>query len=345
MNRDPKHFHVMALLFLATFVGLNVNAQNTPNAIGKDIIVTTASAEQIGRPLRVTSISFSNRKLEEITAIVDTEGAKGADIIALPETWRGQKQPETLDGPTIQAMAALARKHHTYIVCPIDRQDGTKRLNSSVLLDRDGNVVSVYDKVYPFWSEYDVKPPVDVGLDAPVYQAEFGRVGMAICFDANFPEVWKRLADQGAEIVIWSSAYSAGTTLQAHALMCHFYIVTSTWKGDCIVYDITGEQMLYEKRDGVNVSRVTLDLDRGIYHEDFNVSKRDRLLKEHKEDILLEKEMKREAWFVLKAKRPGVSARQLARQYGLEELRDYINRSRREIDKRRGWRFAEKDRR
>ena len=46
--------------------------------------------------------------------------------------------------------------------------------------------------------------------------------------------------------------------------------------------------------------------------------------------------MEREKWFVLKAKKPGVSARELARQYGLEELRDYIERSRQEIDQMRG---------
>lgn len=210
-----------------------------------------------------------------------------------------------------------------------------------MLLDRAGKVVCVYDKVFPYWSEYDLKPAVTPGLEAPVHQADFGRIGMAICFDANYPEVWKRMADQGAELIIWPSAYSAGTTLQAHALINHFYIVTSTLRRDCIVYDITGEELLYEKHKDINISRITLDLDRGIYHKDFNVPKRDRLLKEHAEDVMMEKELDREAWFVLKAKRPGVSARQLARQYGLEELRDYINRSRREIDKMRGWKFSE----
>jgi hypothetical protein len=183
-----------------------------------------------------------------------------------------------------------------------------------------------------------------VGREAPVYQADFGRVGMAICFDANFPEVWKRLADQGAELVIWPSAYSAGTTLQAHALVNHFYIVTSTLCGDCIVYDITGKEILYDKNKDVNVSRITLDLDRGIYHQNFNIARRDKLLAEHGEDVMQEMWMDREQWFVLKARRPGVSARALARQYGLEELRDYVNRSRREIDKMRGWPFVDKTR-
>ena len=303
--------------------------------------VASETAEPAGRRVRVVSISFSGKSLEEIAEVVDEEGSRGADIIALPETWRGNNS-ETLDGPTIRTMSALARKHRTYIVCPIDRKEGDKRLNSAVLIDRSGEVACIYDKVYPYWSEFDLKPPVDVGVEAPVYETDFGRVGMAICFDSNFPEVWKRMADQGAELVIWPSAYSAGTTLQAHALANHLYVVTSTGKRDCIVYDITGEEILYEQSDDINVSRVTLDLDRGIYHEDFNMPKLKKLLDERGGDVMLEKQMRREAWFVLKAKRPGVSARELARQYGLEELRDYIDRSRRDIDKMRGWTFAEK---
>ncbi|MGH2530747.1 MAG: carbon-nitrogen hydrolase family protein [Thermomicrobiales bacterium] len=297
----------------------------------------------IGRPVRIVSFSFKGKSLAEIVGVVDQEGARGADLVALPETWQGQgDNPESGDGPTIAAMSALARKHRTYIVCPLDRMDGERRLNSAVLLDRDGRTVGIYDKVYPYWSEFDLEPAVAIGGEIPVYQADFGRVGLAICFDVNFPDVWKRLADQSAEIVIWPSAYSAGTTLQAHALMNHFYIVSSTQDGDCIVYDITGEQMLYERNDGINISRVTLDLDRGIYHENFNIEKRDRLLKERGQDVIQESHLWREQWFVLKAKRPNVSARELAREYGLEELRDYVNRSRREIDDLRARQVGEK---
>ncbi len=303
-----------------------------------------AELRPIGRPVRILSLSFNDKPLEVIRDVIDTEAARGVDLVILPETWRGQKDDtmETLDGPTINAMSTLARKHRTYIVCPIDRKDGDRRMNSAVLLDRSGKVVFVYDKVFPYWSEFDHKKKVDLGASAPVYQADFGRIGLAICFDVNFPEVWKRLADQGAELVVWPSAYSAGSTLQAHALNQHFYIVSSTWVRDCIVYDITGEQILYQKSKDINATHVTLDLDRGIYHQNFNIPKRDKLLKEHNEEVEQEEHLEREQWFVLRARRPGVSARELARQYGLEELRDYINRSRREIDAMRGWAFSEK---
>jgi hypothetical protein len=98
--------------------------------------------------------------------------------------------------------------------------------------------------------------------------------------------------------------------------------------------------MHYSKSKHVNVATVTLDLDRGLYHENFNLAGRDKLLKEHAADIEQDRSLELEQWFVLRAKRPGVSARRLAKEYGLEELRHYLDRSRRSIDKRRGWEFA-----
>ncbi len=296
----------------------------------------------VGRPVRVASIGFSPRPVEKILPLVEKEAAQGTDLIVLPETCTGQERPETLEGTTVKAMSELAAKYHTYIAFAMDRTEGDKRLNSVVLLDREGKVTGIYSKVFPFWSEYDLKPPVNVGEEAPVFQADFGKVGFAICFDANYPEVWQRLGDQGAELVLFCSAYSAGMSLQAQAITNHYYIVSSTMRADCHVYDITGELLVYEKSSDINVTRVTLDLDRCIFHQDFNMRQREKLLKEHAGDIVQEKWLDREAWFVFKAKRPGVSARTLAHDYGMEELRDYVARSRYQIDQKRGWPFAEK---
>lgn len=303
------------------------------------------AAPSLGRPARIVSIGFEGGKgiaLERIAKHVDEEAARGADLIALPELCRGldSSSEEPLNGPTVTAIAALAAKHRTYIAVPIDRRDQQKRLNTVVLLDRAGHVACLYDKLFPYWSEYTVHPPVSPGKAAEVFQADFGRIGFATCFDANFPEVWKRLAEQNAEVVIWPSAYSAGISLQAHAINHHYYIVSSSATPDCLVYDITGERLLYESSKEMNISRVTLDLDRGIYHQNFNLGKLEKLLKERSQDVAQEKWMGMEQWFVLKAKRPGVSARAVAQQYGLEELRHYIARSRAAIDQMRGWEFA-----
>src|SRR5690606_19209402 len=217
-------------------------------------------AQSMGRAVQIVSIGFAPKTqgYEQVIHWVDKEARQGSDVIILPETWRTQdREPETLDGPTVSRLSEVARRHSTYIVCPIDRKDGSLRLNTAVLLDRQGAIAGLYDKVYPYWSEYDLEPTVNVGQHVPVVHTDFGRVGMAICFDVNFPEVWQRLADQDAEVVLWPSAYSAGRSLQAHAINHHYYIVTSSYTPDCIVYDITGEEIFYEKGDTVNVSRVT----------------------------------------------------------------------------------------
>jgi beta-ureidopropionase len=302
------------------------------------------TTEKIGRPVRVVSLCFKNQDFNKIIKMVDEEGAKGTDIIVLPETWRGQVNPEKIDGETISTLSKLAKKHNTYILSPIDRMNGKDRLNTAVLIDRQGKVVFTYDKVFPYWSEFDLaKGPVSPGSNGEmVYDTDFGRIGVGICFDSNFPEVWQALRDKGAELVLWPSAYSAGAQLQAYALMHHYYIVTSTYTRDCQVYDITGERILDEKSDDVTVARITLDLDRSIYHENFNIGKRDKLLKDHGDEVEQEVFMDREQWFVLRAKKSGVSARALAKQYQLEELTDYQDRSRTEIDKKRGYDFAKK---
>lgn len=294
-----------------------------------------------GRPVRVVSIGLrNNASIETACGLVSEEGAKGADLIVLPETWRGDPKPlDTAEGPALPRLAELAKQYHCYIVCPLYRMREGKRLNTAFLLDRSGQRVGEYNKVFPYWSEFDLEPPASVGEAAPVFDTDFGKLGIAICFDANFPEVWQALADGGAELVVWPSAYSAGTQLQAHALNHHFYIVTATLIPDCLVYDLTGERLLYEKGGKSNVSRITLDLDRGIYHQNFNMEGRAKLLKDHPGEIAEERWLEQEQWFVLKAIRPGVSARALAKEHGMEELRDYKNRSRREIDRMRGWTF------
>jgi predicted amidohydrolase len=318
--------------------GLNAKAERPKDGWPKD-----GWNDGLGRPVRVASIGYKPHiPLERIAALVDEQGARGTDVILLPETCRGQDQSseEALHGATVTALSALAKKHRTYVACPIDRKDGSRRLNSIVLLDRSGQVACIYDKAFPYWSEFDLQPAVAPGEAAHVYQADFGRLGLATCFDVNFPEVWKQLSDRGAELVVWPSAYSAGVSLQAHAINHHYYIVTSSQTPDCIVYDITGERLLYESAQDVNLSRVTLDLDRVLFHENFNLDKRDKLLNEHGHEVAQEQWLRLEQWFVLRANAKGISARELSRSYGLEELRHYLDRSRVAIDQRRGWEFA-----
>ena len=109
-----------------------------------------------------------------IVDVVAREGERGVDLIALPETWTNQhlNQPETLDGPVIAAMSERASTR------PISSAHSTARTasgasSSAVLVDRAGEVAGIYDKVYPYWSEFDLLPAVAIGSEAPVFETDF----------------------------------------------------------------------------------------------------------------------------------------------------------------------------
>ena len=294
--------------------------------------------EKTDRTVKITSIGFSQRPLDEFIHIIDGEGKNSCDLIILPEACTGNDIEGNLDCNSVKRISEIAAKHKIYIVFPIYRSDEkNERLNSSILIGRKGEICCVYDKIYPFWSEFELDPPCAIGSEAPVFETDFGKVGMAICFDANFPEVFNRLSLSGAEIVLWSSAYSAGRSLQAHAINHNYIIVTSTLRSDCIVYDITGEEIYYQRTvDDVNISRVTLDLDRCVFHFDYNLGKREKLLKDYEGKIESDTWHDRESWFTLKSVVPGISAKKIAAEYGIEELPAYKKRSLIEIDKMRG---------
>lgn len=285
----------------------------------------------IGRPVRILTICFpvGSQNLTTLTKIILDAADSDLDLIVLPEYWQGQDSStlERIDGESVCTLSAIAKRLNCYLVTPIDCLRESGRFNTSVVIGRSGEIVGFYDKHFPYWDEFDIEPPVVPGRYIPVFELDFGNVGIATCFDINFPEVWNALATGGAEIVVWPSAYSGGRALQAHATNHHYYIITATHTGDTQLYDITGEKLLDTYNEKLNISHVEIDLDRGIYHENFNMGKLSSLIDERGEDLAIENRLEREQWFVLRATRPNISVRELARSYGLEELRNYVARS------------------
>jgi len=287
-----------------------------------------------GRPVKVAAIPIGydgdhDQKLAQAIDLLETAGEKGVDIACLPEEFAGRKA-EPIPGPTTEAVAALARKHHMWIVCPIREQAGDEQYNTAVLLDREGKVAGYYRKVFVFWGE---------GLQASregvkVFQTDFGRIAILTCFDANFDEVWQEAERKGAEIVLWPSAYGGGMPLRGYSMIHNYCIVPVGW-GTLI--DQFGRSAAGAERPREKLSIATFDLDLTIIHQDFTGPKVAKLLQEHPGEVekVPDIAVDGENWTVLRSMKAGVRVRDLCARYGIETLREYRHRSRDEINLRR----------
>jgi len=291
-----------------------------------------------GRQVRVAAIciGFGGDHDEKLKLAVDhlhTAGKEGVDIACLPEEFAGTGA-EPIPGPTTQAIARLARQYHMYVICPIREQAGDEQYNTAVLIDRQGQIVGQYRKVFVFWGE---------GLHcsregAKVFDTDFGKIGLLTCFDLNFPELWQQCNALDADIVFWPSAYSGGAPLNAYAILYHYYVVPV---GVGNIIDVTGETLedVQQPRDKQFVA--TLDLDRSFIHSDFHREKVNKLLAEHGDEIKAERgppasgSDPRAPWWLLRATKPGVRIRALLKEYGIETLHKYQQRSREQINERR----------
>ena len=252
------------------------------------------------------------------------------DIVLLPEMCLGNAINEIGD-EFLSSIATLARDNKTYILVAVNKKITDKtHTNSAILYDRGGEIAFCYDKKYPYWSEFDRTDSIIIpGKQAVYTDTDFGRVSAAICFDANFSDLWQEIADLDADLVLFSSAYSAGRQLSAHAINHHYAIVTSTRKPDFAVYDIDGTEITYNRKsnDQILISRAHIDLDKVICHHNFNREKISQMLKDHPGKIELEHDYDREEWCVIRSI-SDVSAKTLCREYKIESLRDYKRRSR-----------------
>ena len=120
--------------------------------------------------------------------------------------------------------ARVARENHCYMIYSAKRamDDGTWR-NSSVLIDRKGEVVGIYNKNHPTIGEID--SGILCGKDAPVFECDFGRVAMAICFDLNFDELRLQYKRTHPDLILFSSMYHGGLMQQYWAYSCRSHFV------------------------------------------------------------------------------------------------------------------------
>ena len=287
---------------------------------------------QAGRRVKVAAIAIGcggnhDRKLKLGLDHLETAGTSGVDIACLPEEFAGFTA-EPIPGPTTEAVAAVAKKHRMYVICPIREQAGDHQYNTAVLIDRGGKVAGSYRKVFVYWGE---------GLHCSregvrAFDTDFGRICILTCFDLNFAELWYEADRLDVDVVFWPSAYPGGRPLNAYATAFNYYVVP-VGAGNFI--DSTGETIEKIEKPRQQQFIATLDLDRTFIHTNFNAQKVKRLLEEHAGEIEQERFFEVESWYLLRSMKPGVRVRDLCREYKIETLRQYRHRSRREINEAR----------
>lgn len=155
--------------------------------------------------------------LSKAVELVRRTAAKGAKIICLPELFVtgynldvfGEKlydMAEGLTGPTVSTMRSLAKELGVYLIVPLAMQmKSTRPLNNvAVFINDDGEVQGTYSKNHLFGDE-----PKYFCSDGeyPVFETKYGKVGIMICCDNNFPEPARILALKGAEVIFLPAAW------------------------------------------------------------------------------------------------------------------------------------------
>ncbi len=150
-----------------------------------------------------------------------------------------------LNDTTIGALASKAREHHIYIVLGgVFRDDPASSCsNAAVVIDRQGRLAGRYDKVHPVLDrggpegkivlEGGVRP----GTAYNVFDLDFGRVGVQICYDIEYPEGWRRLAEQGAELVLYPTQSPQLTRPGMYAASHEYWIVSSTFRNNASFFE------------------------------------------------------------------------------------------------------------
>jgi predicted amidohydrolase len=176
---------------------------------------------------QMTSTADRRRNLETALRLVDEAADRGARFVGLPENFgfMGKEEEriagaEPVDGPTLAALREKARARRIFVLAGsiAEKVDAPgKTGNTSVLVADDGAIAAVYRKIHLFdvelgdGSRYEESRTVEPGRETVVAETALGRVGLSVCYDLRFPELYRRLADAGAELLCVPAAFTLFT--------------------------------------------------------------------------------------------------------------------------------------
>jgi predicted amidohydrolase len=212
--------------------------------------------------IRVACVQMTSRadkaaNLETAERLVAQAAATGADVVVLPEKWNGigdaafyHSTAEPLaGGESVSAMSGWARTHGITLVggSIVELREGRqKRSNTSLVFDSDGEIVATYRKIHLFDVEvggvvYRESESEEPGDEAVVTEVEDWRLGLSVCYDIRFPELYRILALEGAQLVTVPAHFTTPTgkdhwhvLLRARAIENQLYVVAAAQTGETL---------------------------------------------------------------------------------------------------------------
>jgi deaminated glutathione amidase len=212
--------------------------------------------------IRVACVQMTSRadkaaNLETADRLVAQAAATGADVIVLPEKWNaiGNAQvylenAEPIEGgESVAAMSDWARRHGVTLVggSIAERREGREKLsNTSLVFDPSGEIVALYRKIHLFdvevggvvYHESEVEEP---GEEPVVTELEDWKIGLSVCYDIRFPELYRILALEGAELVTVPAHFTTPTgkdhwhvLMRARAIENQLYVVAAAQIGETL---------------------------------------------------------------------------------------------------------------
>ncbi len=208
-------------------------------------------ARLLPNPVSIVLVQFyailadKNDNLQRAIKAIDNSARRGIHVAVLPELWttgylagrKFRELAETIPGPTTRQMARLAKTHHIHLVLgSIPEKVGEQIYNTAIVIDPRGRIILKHRKVH-LWRDYE-RQYFTAGGRYKVTNTAFGKIGLAICHDIDFPEVPRILALEGAEIIFNPSAYPSpferdwDLILPASARQNHAFLVSVNRTGD-----------------------------------------------------------------------------------------------------------------
>jgi predicted amidohydrolase len=248
--------------------------------------------------VQLTSTSNEEANWESSRALIERAAGQGAQFVATPENtnYLGPheekvRRAEPLTGPTVARFADLARGLGIHLLLGSfnEKSDEAARCyNTSVLFSPEGEILGTYRKIHLF----DVDVPGGVrfaesatckpGEATAVVDTPLARFGLTICYDLRFPELYRRLADEGADVLLIPSAFTLATgkdhwepLLRARAIENQCYVIApaqhgkhddgglaNTW-GHAMIVDPWGIPVATAS-DGPGLALAEIDLNRSV---------------------------------------------------------------------------------